>query len=188
MVRVPMVLWDPSGKIPKGANDALVEASDIFASVLDLCGVPQPAGSRAYSLLNETYQPRRDVYAEGGIQIAPAAEPIPGVNLRAPHGPTHFGAGAMLRTDRWKLCAHSFDRWELYDLEKDPGESANVYDRSENQEIARSLTQRLMTRMMNNGQASEHLLQPRAVGVDETGMPIWDINYDHIELRDGPLP
>ena len=52
MVRIPMVLWDPSGTISRGENDELVEGMDIFATILDLCGIDQPAGSRAYSLLS----------------------------------------------------------------------------------------------------------------------------------------
>ncbi|MEI6892106.1 MAG: sulfatase-like hydrolase/transferase [Pontiella sp.] len=188
MVRIPMVLWDPSGTIPKGNQRDLVESIDIFASVLDLCGVEQPAGSRAYSLLTPGYQPRIDVYAEGGIQLAPEAHPIPGANLRAPHGPTHFGAGAMLRSKDWKLCCHSFDCWELYDLKNDPNESFNLYDDPKYASIIRALSERLMARMMNQGQAPEHLLCPKTIGVDESGMPIWNMNYDHIELRDGLRP
>ncbi|MDF7825468.1 sulfatase-like hydrolase/transferase [Pontiellaceae bacterium B12227] len=188
MVRVPMVLWDPGGTVQRGSNSHLVEAIDVFASVLDLCGVEQPAGSRAHSLLQPEYQPRADVYAEGGLQLAPEQVPIPGANLRAPHGPTHFGAGAMLRSNRWKLCSHSFDCWELYDLENDPSEAKNLYEQPEYAEVVRELTQRLMARMMNAGQAPEHLLCPEAVGVDEDGMPVWNMKYDHIELKDGLRP
>ena len=188
MVRIPMVLWDPSGQVPRGANRDLVEAADIFATMLDLCGIPQPNGSRACSLMQQAYEPRVDVYAEGGLQLAPEEAPIAEVNLRAPHGPTHFGAGAMLRTERWKLCVHSFDRWELYDMENDPVECRNIYEDPQHAQVVRELTQRLMARMMNYGQAPEHLPHPKATGVDETGMPVWDRNYDAIELRDGFLP
>ena len=188
MVRVPMVLWDPSGTVARGQNGDLVEALDVFATVLDLCGVEQPAGSRAYSLLEPEYEPRTDVYAEGGLQMAPLDEPIKDVNLRAPHGPTHFGAGAMLRTDRWKLCCHSFDCWELYDLENDPAEMSNIYGNPEYAAVVRELTQRLMARMMNHGQAPEHLHRPKVAGLDERGMPVWEQSHAHIELRDGLRP
>ena len=98
MVRVPVILWDPSGRIPRGENTALVETPDMLATILDLCGVPQPAGSRAYSLLQKDYAPREDVFAEGGTYLTPLAEPIAGVNLRAPHSPSQYGPGSMLRT------------------------------------------------------------------------------------------
>jgi arylsulfatase A-like enzyme len=188
MVHVPIILRDPSGRIPAGPHENMVEAMDIFATVLDLCGVAQPDGSRAYSLLSPDYQPRTDIYAEGGILIAPPDEPIQGANLRAPHGPSHFGPGAMLRTDRWKLCCHSFDCWELYDLENDPAENCNLYDHPEHGAITRELTHRLMARMLCSGQAPEHLPHPQVTGLDDEGMPIWNMNYDHIELADGYRP
>ncbi len=188
MVRVPMVLWDPTGTIPRGDQCNLVEAMDIFATALDLCGIPQPEGSRAYSLLNPDYQPRKDVYAEGGVLVAPPAEPIPDANLRAPHGPSHFGPGAMIRTERWKLCCHSFDCWELYDLENDPSENCNLYDNPDYAVIAQQLTQRLMARMMCEGQAPEHLPHPKVAKLDDAGMPIWDMDVLSIELADGYRP
>jgi arylsulfatase A-like enzyme len=188
MVRVPMVLWDPSGIIPKGNQKNLIEAMDVFATVLDLCGVEQPAGSRAYSLLSPGYEPRADVFAEGGVLIAPPADPIPGANLRAPHGPSHFGPGAMLRTERWKLCSHSFDCWELYDLENDPAESRNLYGDPEYAAVARGLTQRLMVRMMCMGQAPEHLPHPKVAKLNDEGLPVWDIDVLSIELADGYRP
>jgi len=174
LVRIPLLLWDPSGRIPRGENGNIVEAMDIFATVLDLCGVPQPVGSRAYSLLRENYTPRTDAYAEGGLLVSTVDNPLPGVRLRAPFGPTHFGPGAMLRTKKWKLCAHSFDCWELYDLENDPCESLNLYDDPRCAPVARQLTVRLMQRMMCAGQAPEHLPKPVVQGTDSAGIPVWD--------------
>jgi len=188
MVRIPMILWDPSGCISRGGNDEIVESIDIFATVLDLCGVDQPQGSRAYSLLQEGYLPRTDAYSEGGLVLAPSAKAIPGVNLVAPHPPTQFGPGAMLRTKKWKLCMHSFDCWELYDMENDPHEAVNVYGDPENAETVRRLTERLVRRMMCYGQAPEHVARPRSVGVGEDGLPVWDRDYSHIIDATGFLP
>jgi len=188
MVRIPMILWDPSGTIQQGVNEDMVEAMDLFATVLDLCKVEQPPGSRAYSLLQADYQPRSDAYAEGGLVIAPVEAPVDGVNLVAPHPPTQFGPGAMLRTKKWKLCVHSFDCWELYDMENDPNEIHNVYADPENAETARRLSERLMRRMMCYGQAPEHVEHPAAIGVDESGCPVWDKDYSHILNADGFLP
>lgn len=188
MVNVPMVLWDPSGQVPRGNRDQLVETMDVFATVLDLCGIPQPEGSRAYSLLQPDYEPRRDVYAEGGILVAPLEEPINEVNLRAPHGPSHFGPGAMLRSNHWKLCSHSFDCWELFDLEHDPDEIRNLYGDPEYAAIAQEMTQRLMARMMCMGQAPEHLPHPKVSRLNAEAMPVWDMDILSIELADGYRP
>ncbi len=178
MVRVPVILWDPSGRIAKGNNDTFVETPDMMATLLDLCQIPQPHGSRAYSLLNSQYEARRDVFTEGGIYRAPLDNPIEGANLRAPHSPTQHGPGSMLRTKKWKLCTHSFDCWELYDLENDPKECHNVIEVPENAAIIRELTQRLMHRMLCQGQAPEHLPKPTCIGLDDERMPIWDRDYN----------
>ncbi|WP_372798489.1 sulfatase-like hydrolase/transferase, partial [Pontiella sp.] len=188
IVRVPMVLWDPSGTVARGNQGDLVETMDVFATVLDLCGVPQPAGSRAHSLVRPDYQPRTDIYAEGGVLVAPPEEPIEGANLRAPHGPSHFGPGAMLRSNDWKLCSHSFDGWELYDLQQDPSEKNNLYGDPAYADIAQQLTQRLMARMMCMGQAPEHLPHPKAVSLNDEQLPVWDIDVLSIELADGYRP
>lgn len=173
MVRVPALIWDPSGRISKENIDTFVETPDLMATVLDLCGLAQPKGSRSYSLLSDNYQPRSDVFAEGGTYLTPLDEPIEGVNLRAPHGPSQFGPGSMVRTKKWKLCTHSFDNWELYDLENDPSEKNNVANLPETAQILQQLSQRLTQRMLCQGQAPEHLPRPTCVGLDEEQMPIW---------------
>ncbi|MEN8725479.1 MAG: sulfatase [Lentimonas sp.] len=174
MVRVPVILWDPSQSIAQGDNNSMVETPDILATILDLCSVPQPEGSRAHSLSKDNYQPRADVFAEGGIYLTPLDKPIEGVNLRAPHSPSQFGPGSMLRTNRWKLCTHSFDCWELYDLENDPNECVNLINVPEHTELVRKLSQRLTHRMLCQGQAPEHLPKPKCIGLDDEQMPIWE--------------
>ncbi len=188
MVRIPMILWDPSGRIPQGVNADIVEAMDVFATVLDLCGVEQPEGSRAYSLLQEDYQPRADAYAEGGLLIAPPGEAISGVSLMAPHSPTQFGPGSMLRTKKWKLCSHSHDCWELYDLENDPCEARNLYNDPEQASVVRTLTARLVQRMLCHGQAPGQLPHPVVTKIDEKGFPFWDDTCTAIMEGSGALP
>lgn len=188
MVRIPMILWDPSGRISPGTNTDIVESMDVFATVLDLCGVEQPEGSRAYSLLQDDYQPRTDAYAEGGMLIAPPKKAIPGVSLVAPHPPTQFGSGSMLRTKKWKLCSHSHDCWELYDLENDPCETRNLYADPLYASILQELTVRLTRRMMCAGQAPEHLPRPVFKGIDEFGVPEWDDISTGIISASGTFP
>lgn len=174
MVRIPMILWDPSGTIAAGINPDLIEAMDVFASILDLCGVAQPQGSRARSLVSEAYSPRTDVYAEGGLLLQTVKDVIPDLNLRAPHPPSQFGPGAMLRTDRWKLCVHSFDCWELYDLQEDPHETINRFNDPDCAAVVQQLTVRLVQRMMCYGQAPEDLPKPEMQEIGEDGLVVWD--------------
>jgi arylsulfatase A-like enzyme len=157
LVRVPLVLLDPTGRVRRGPCDDLVEAMDVMATVLDLAGVPQPAGSRAWSLLRSDYRPRADVFAEGGLYRRPPDQPVAGLSLRAAFSPTHYGPGAMLRTDTHKLCISALDRNELYDLRADPHETTNRFDDRACAAVREQLADRLSRRMLCMGQAPEHL-------------------------------
>lgn len=173
LVRVPLMVWDPTDTLPRGRFHHLVELMDVFAAMLDILEVPQPDGSRAYSLLTPNYEPRTDVYAEGGLYIQPPREPIAGLNLRAPFGPTQYGPGVMLRTPAWKLCVYSCDRGELYDLKNDPAECHNLYDNPHYASQRMKLTERLLQRQLCQGQAPEHLLPSVLDNISGQGYPIW---------------
>lgn len=157
LMRIPMVLWDPTGRIARGDNRHLVEAMDVMASILDLADVPQPAGSRAWSLLRPDYRPRQDVFADAGLYRQPPTERIAGLRLRGASPPTAYGQGAMLRTDRHKLCVSAFDRDELYDLLLDPHETTNLADEPAHAALKLALKQRLLSRLLGLGQAPEHM-------------------------------
>ncbi|MCP4406054.1 MAG: sulfatase-like hydrolase/transferase [bacterium] len=185
MVRVPLLVWDPSGKLPRGTQHNLVEVMDLFASILDLVGLLQPEGSRAYSLLEPNYQPRRDVYSEGGLYIQQPEAPIPGLNLRAPGAPTQYSPGAMIRTYDWKLCVYSCDRGQLFDLNNDPYERNNLYHDPEHAGQRLMLTERLLQRQLCQGQAPEHL--PRALldHITEQGRPVWENSEEILRIEQG---
>ncbi len=174
LTRVPAILHDPGDRVPRGPSDDMVESMDLFATLLDLAGVPQPAGSRARSLLAKHPTPRPDVFCEGGIHLQPLSKPVNGVQLRAPHAPTQFGPGAMLRTKSWKLCVHSHDCPELFDMTADPHESHNLAGDPAHAATLASMMMRLTRRMLCRGQAPEDMPAPQAVGVDKDGMPVWD--------------
>ncbi len=155
LMRVPLVLWDPTGKIARGVYREPVETLDAMATLLELCGLSQPVGSRARPLLSTA--PRTDVFADGGLLLQQPAEPIPGLRLKAPFSPTSHGPGAMLRTSRWKLNEYADDLGELYDLETDPHETTNLYGQPEHAAIQRELQQRMTQRMLCKGQPPEDL-------------------------------
>lgn len=156
LVRVPLIIWDPTGSIPRGVHRDLVELMDAMATLLDICGVPQPSGSRARSLLSGR-PPRRDVFAEGGLLVQQPIAPIAGLRLRAAEAPTAFGPGAMIRTREWKLNLYAQDVGELYNLEDDPHEMRNLYNHVEHGRIQNSLQQLLVQRMLCSGQSPDDL-------------------------------
>ncbi len=50
---------------------------------------------------------------------------------------------AVVSPEGWKLCLHTKDRNQLYNLAKDPGETTNVYDVPANRGIIQRLTARI---------------------------------------------
>ena len=126
-MRVPLVLWDPTGQTPRGPYTGLVQLMDAMATILDLCNVPQPDGSRARSILNDGSD-RTEVFADAGLLVQQPADPIPGLRLKAAQPPTAFGPGSMLRTREWKICLYAEDQGELYNLSEDPYEMNNRFD------------------------------------------------------------
>ena len=57
------------------------------------------------------------------------------------HVQPHYG----IRTDRYKLIHYYYDmnEWELFDLEKDPNETIDLYDKPENKDLIVKLKIRL---------------------------------------------
>ena len=188
LVRVPAILHIPGEALQKGEYKSLIESMDLFATLLDFAGVPQPQGSRARSLLDPDQPAREDIYSEGGVHVQPLQEPVEGANLRAPHPPTQFGPGAMLRTTEWKLCLHSHDQIELYDMINDPHECRNVAGVPENASRLQSLMERLIRRIMCQGQAPEDMPAPQAIGLNSDGTPIWDRDLTPDLEADGAPP
>ena len=156
LMRVPLVVWDPSGSLKRGVQSDLVEVMDAMATVLDLCSVPQPEGSRARSL-TAGLSPRRDIFADAGLLVKQPQQPIEGLKLKGAQSPTAFGPGSMLRTADWKLCVYADNLGELYDLSNDPHEKQNLYNYPAYLAIRAELEQRLAQRMLCRGQSPEDL-------------------------------
>ena len=156
LMRVPLVMWDPTGQLARGTSSDLVQLMDAMATVLDICGVPQPEGSGARSLLNADFV-RDEIFADAGLIVKQPEAPISGLRLKAAQPPTAFGPGAMLRSIKWKLCIYADDSGELYDIENDPYEIENRYDDPGCSEVVRAMTTRLLKRMVCNGRAPADL-------------------------------
>jgi len=110
-LRSPLIVRAP-GMGQRGAQArAVVDAVDVFPTLLDLCGLPAPDGLDGRSLRPQLTDP-----------AAPTAKPARGF----------WNDGKRtIRTDRWRLTAHPRDGQavpdvELYDMVADPHESHNV--------------------------------------------------------------
>jgi len=157
LVGVPAILKDPAGRIPAGRIDGLVEAMDLMAGALDLCGVAQPEGSLAKSVASPSWKPRPDVLACGGLRLQGPEKRIEGLALKAPHAPSQYGPGAMLRTDEWKLVAYADGDEELYNMKDDPFETKSLAADARFSSVKEALRLRLLRRLLCDGAEPESL-------------------------------
>jgi arylsulfatase A-like enzyme len=111
-IRVPLLIEGPG--IPVGAVvPQLVSNIDSAPTLLDLAGIPIPAGMEGRSLLEL-------------LDGSPPGDWPEAVYLRNRVGPNRWYG---IRTSRYKLIRHDrVDEWELIDLQEDPRELTNVYE------------------------------------------------------------
>ncbi|MFB0525791.1 MAG: arylsulfatase [Phycisphaerae bacterium] len=113
-VRVPIFIRWP-GRIKPGTNITQIAAHiDLFPTILELCSVPMPK-----------------TLPQDGVSLVPLLE---GENtgwpdrmlftFRSPRGDT-IGARGAVRTQRWRAVKDR-KKWELYDMEADPGQKNDV--------------------------------------------------------------
>ncbi|HVT06514.1 MAG TPA: sulfatase-like hydrolase/transferase [Polyangia bacterium] len=110
-VRVPLI-FAGAGVTRRGREDSLVEAADLYATILDVAGV---AG---VSHVNDSFSVKpllTDEAASSGRTFS-FSEISSGTSQR------QYG----LRDTRFKLV-NNLGKWELYDLVADPHEATNLY-------------------------------------------------------------
>ena len=141
-IRVPFIVSWP-GTIPGGRRSAaLVEATDIAPTLLDAAALPRAPGMQGRSLWglltgdDDLDGHREDIYSEYYNSSVMFKPPDPLAFL------------TMVRSDRYKLVAvHGLGTGELYDLEKDPAETRNLWRDSGYRDVKLSMLERLADRM-----------------------------------------
>ncbi len=128
MLRVPLMIYAP-GLLPAGKRIATpVRSLDIYPTLCELLGLDAPAGIQGESLVPLVRAQGPDQAAEGRAIFSEHREDP----LMRRMGQ---GSGVMfsLRRGRWKFILNQQSpqvlprpRFELYDLETDPGERHNV--------------------------------------------------------------
>jgi len=117
-VRVPLVVAGP-GVTRKGRESHLVTATDIYATIAELAGVP---------LTNNTINNSYSVVPLLSKDQATTGRKYSFTELCA-----NTGAGMKqfaIRDQRYKLL-YSGTAWQMFDLERDPWETTNLYDDSQ---------------------------------------------------------
>lgn len=140
-VNVPFIISCPSRIQGNRRMNTMVELVDIAPTLLEAIGQPNYKGTQGKSLWdlligsNEEGPHRNDVYCEF-------------YDDRRGDDQRRISAN-MLRTEKFKLIVYSgMEHGELYDLEKDPNESSNLWNDIHYQAIKMKLFKRLYDRMM----------------------------------------
>jgi arylsulfatase A-like enzyme len=136
-LRMPLVLSYPRRLPGGGVHEGITTNVDLAPTILEIAGVPIPARMQGRSFWGDMAGKEA-----AGHEIEPPAE---GMYYRYwenddifHHAPAHYG----YRTERYKIIYFYNDglglagtgpftypgEWELYDLELDPDELANVYE------------------------------------------------------------
>jgi tetratricopeptide (TPR) repeat protein len=125
-MKVPLIVVAPNTTTVAKEVKQPVDLIDVAPTILQLVGIPGPPQMQGRSLLASILGK-----GQGG-------EPIYGESLSA-H--LHFGWGELhcLRVGRYKFIQSP--KPELFDLEQDPGESANIY--AKNLALATTMKQQL---------------------------------------------
>jgi arylsulfatase A-like enzyme len=117
-IRVPMIIRWP-GRYKAGLrSDALVEMVDLAPTLLEAAGIPIPVAMQGKSLTSlltgKTTRHRDSIYCEFFDSLALAAPPP---------------MAMCVRNEQFKFAYYQkLDVGELYDLEKDPNETNNLWD------------------------------------------------------------
>ncbi|QDU38409.1 Arylsulfatase [Maioricimonas rarisocia] len=134
LVRVPLIVCWP-GRLQQGLrSDALVELTDMSATLLELTGVERPPEMHGRSLLDICRGEAPPDYFRDFVR----SEYFDALD---PHFTGGTGSFATMHRDRrYKLTLyHDHNLGELYDLEEDPWEFTDLWDSPAHQEIKHRL-------------------------------------------------
>jgi iduronate 2-sulfatase len=100
----PLIIVDPNMSHPGSASQAIVETVDIFPTLCDLTGLPQPTTHHGQTLLPQ---------------------------LRDPKAPGHTALGytggvTTLRNERYRFVQHKAGEHELYDMSSPEKAATNI--------------------------------------------------------------
>lgn len=123
-INVPLIIAGPDVTAPGSECDALVQASDLYATIAELCGVDVAAWVPSEHVLDSVslapYLADPTLPSRRGSVFAERFEPNG-------FGPNHLFHKRALRGPRFKLIHDEITGAdELYDLESDPLEATNL--------------------------------------------------------------
>lgn len=180
LTRVPLIVRLPEGSAGHVVSEP-VEVMDIMATVLELAGIEATHTHFSRSLVPQLHGRRGDsnraVFAEGGYDLHEphCFEGRPQANsaifspesiyylkgLQQQQDPQSVCRSTMIRTAKHKLVRRTDARHELYDLQADPQELCNVYDRPEYAGIRVQLEQQMLEWLIRTSDVTPFDEDPR---------------------------
>ncbi len=135
IIRVPFIWHDPQVTSTSSVNSGLASSIDIAPTILARAGIQPYNGIQG-----------RDLYSSE----PPEAIIVEEDSQRVMTGFDRPQRVRTLVTDRYRMSLREGEDWnELYDLVSDPGETQNLYDAPERQEVRRALSECMLRRMIS---------------------------------------
>jgi arylsulfatase A-like enzyme len=138
LTRVPLIMRWPKRFRKRLRVDALVELVDLAPTLLEAAGIPAEVGMQGRSLMGlltgKTLEHRESVYCE--YFDAQAVYDVPPIC-------------SSVRSERYKLAYYRTLRTgELYDLQKDPNETENLWTSVHHTDVREEMMERLVDSML----------------------------------------
>ena len=145
-LRMPLLVRLPKVVPPGSVNEELVMNLDFAPTFLDLAGIPAPREMQGRSLSGWLFGEKIPDWRKA---IYYHYYEYPAVHMVK----RHYG----IRTRQFKLIHfyYDIDAWELYDLDKDPGELRSVYEEPAYLETRRGLEEELRELQKRYGDSDE---------------------------------
>ncbi len=172
------ILYHPDKANAGFRFSGLTEEVDLVPTLLEMLGIAIPptmvGKSYVKDLENENDSGKETVLCEAGGGCPTYKTPIENYRINAPHSPTSFGVGSMIRKGDFKLSVYGDDICEMYNLKDDPHELKNLYEDGTYVDIKNDLTTLLLKRIMS-------------VKVRDIGKLDWDYAEYPYDVRFEPL-
>ncbi|MFT6370856.1 MAG: arylsulfatase A-like enzyme [Maribacter sp.] len=132
--KTPLLIRWPNVITANTTEDELVQNLDFAQTFLEAAGVAAPKDMQGESLL-PLFKKEKNKWTRDAVYYHYYEYPAEHTVKR------HYG----IATKKYKLMHfyYDVDQWELYDLEKDPTETNNVYDAPEYQDIVKRMKTKL---------------------------------------------
>ncbi|MDP6558183.1 MAG: sulfatase-like hydrolase/transferase, partial [Pirellulaceae bacterium] len=168
--RVPMIIVPPGGRHAGSKTNALVELLDLYPTLVDLCGLPQPKGLEGVSLKPVLDNPQATVKPAAFTQHPRPAyykdkPQVMGVSVRT----------ARMRYTEWRdFATGRVVASELYDHETDPDENHNVIASPPSVDELQTAKELLAASFPRRERVAAHRLKYRAPNTQaDLGVGLW---------------